>query len=352
MIEAKAIPESSIDIRLFDDTPEIWDNYVTAHKDSTLYHLFAWGNVMEEAFGHKKLYLGAYLYNKLVGILPLILVKSKLFGSCLTSMPFLNYGGVCTNHKEAVKLLYVKAVELAKANNVDYLEIRNLQKPSTTVYKTKLEKATFILALCDNEKDMLKVFRKQTRNRIRKAEKYGLRVENGACLSDDFYEAFSVAMKEHGTPVLGQKFFRTVLKYFGEMTGFYVAYKDKHIIGSKLTISFKDTVYQIWGGYPQKYRYLQANYLLSWEVVKQAIKKKYRYCDFGRSNISSGPADFKRYFGCEQHQLYWEYPYLPSGKIPGLNPQNKKFRVAISIWKKLPLGVTRLVGPVISKKLP
>lgn len=240
-----------MDIRLFDDSPEVWDKYVIGHENSTLYHLFAWGKVLEEALGHKRLYLAAYLNAKLIGIFPLMLVKSRLFGSALISLPFLNYGGVCADSEEATCLLYQRAISLAKENRVDYFQIRNIYQ-SGEVFPTSLDKATFILRLSDCEEDMFKSFRKQTKNRIRKALEHRLKVERGHKLLHDFYSAFSIAMKEHGTPVLGLKFFHKVLEHFGNQTEFYVAYQDKQVVGSKLTISFKDTVYQIWGGVSRK----------------------------------------------------------------------------------------------------
>jgi serine/alanine adding enzyme len=37
---------------------------------------------------------------------------------------------------------------------------------------------------------------------------------------------------------------------------------------------------------------------------------------------------------------------------PELNPDNPKYRAAISLWKKLPLNLTKLIGPSIIKNLP
>ena len=280
-------------VRLFDDTPEIWDRYIENHQDSTLYHLFAWGLILEEALGHKRFYIAAYQNSELNGILPLILVKSKLFGSGLISMPFLNYGGVCANNYDTASLMYIKAINLARENKVDYLELRNIKKPNGG-YPLKFTKAAYVLSLADDEEVVFKNLRKQTRNRIRKAIQQGIKVEVGHHLLNDFYVGFSIAMKEHGTPVLGLKFFYKVLEYFGDKVQFYVAYYNGQIAGAKLTITHKDISYQIWGGYPKSYRNLQANYLLSWKVVNNAINLGLKYCDFGRSDIKSGPADFKR----------------------------------------------------------
>ena len=289
--------------------------------------------------------------NQIVGILPLTLVRSRLFGISLSSMPFLNYGGVCTDHQSATDSLYARAMELAREHHAKYLELRNCHPP-TGNNPVRLEKATFILHLAETEEQTFASFRKATRNRIRKVDEHGLVLKRGLDIIDDFYAGFAIAMKEHGTQVLPKAFFQSVVKHFGDMAVFYVAYKDGDPAGVKLAMIWRETMFEIWGGYPNKHKARLANYLLSWEATRDAHKMGLKQCDFGRPTRESGPAEFKRYFNCREYQLYWEYPYLASGSLPALNPSNKKFQAAISIWRNLPLSVTKLVGPKLSRYLP
>ena len=49
---------------------------------------------------------------------------------------------------------------------------------------------------------------------------------------------------------------------------------------------------------------------------------------------------------------YWNY-WTPSGeKACELNPENPRYRAAIWLWKRLPLTITRLFGPPITRCLP
>jgi len=50
--------------------------------------------------------------------------------------------------------------------------------------------------------------------------------------------------------------------------------------------------------------------------------------------------------------LYWYYDLLAAELLPGWNPKNKKFIAAISVWKRLPVIVSNLIGPQIVKILP
>lgn len=328
-----------------------WDQFVFEQSQATLYHLSGWRDVISNALGHQTVLLAAYENSSLVGILPLTVVKSMLFGTSCISMPFLNYGGAVSVTESAERALYDAAVSIARAQQAKQVELRNRFRPLDG-HPQKLEKATFILPLQETEEKTFAKFRKATRNRIRKSDDYSLTIERGNHLLDRFYAGFCVAMKEHGTPVLPKQFFRDVQSAFPELVSYYVASKENGIAGVKLAMVWRGTMYQIWGGYPKAYRSMLANYALSWEATRDAIGAGLTACDFGRSTRASGPADFKRHFSCEEYQLFWEYPFLPSGELPAMNPKNKKYEQAIAIWKQLPLALTNLVGPTLSRHLP
>src|SRR5689334_7894797 len=78
---------------------ELWEMFIQDAPSATICHHFLWQSVIRSAYGHMPFYLLARDHGQILGVLPLILVKSRLFGRSLTSMPFLDYGGVCTNQE-------------------------------------------------------------------------------------------------------------------------------------------------------------------------------------------------------------------------------------------------------------
>src|SRR5512137_2272015 len=70
-----------------------WDELAVRAADSTFFHRFAWRRLMCEALGYRDRYLCAIDGERLVGVLPLVGVRSRLFGTSLTSLPFCSYGG-------------------------------------------------------------------------------------------------------------------------------------------------------------------------------------------------------------------------------------------------------------------
>jgi len=73
--------------------------------------------------------------------------------------------------------------------------------------------------------------------------------------------------------------------------------------------------------------------------------------DFGRSTRDSGTYRFKAQWGAKEVPLYWCYILRPGDKIPDLRPESPKYRLATALWRRLPVGIARLIGPRIIAKL-
>jgi hypothetical protein len=86
-----------------------WDSFVESTEDATLYHLFGWKDVIAKSFGHKSYYLAAVDRNGAWrGVLPLVRMSSRIFGSFMISVPFVTYGGLLCNDDAAGRLFSVR----------------------------------------------------------------------------------------------------------------------------------------------------------------------------------------------------------------------------------------------------
>ncbi|MEP6573345.1 MAG: FemAB-like protein, partial [Gemmatimonadota bacterium] len=84
----------TIRIGTFQGTASEWDAFVRAQTAWTHFHLAGWRHIYEEVFGHEYIALEARsAEGSIVGVLPLVRVRSLVFGHYLVSMPFVNYGG-------------------------------------------------------------------------------------------------------------------------------------------------------------------------------------------------------------------------------------------------------------------
>jgi hypothetical protein len=89
-----------------------------------------------------------------------------------------------------------------------------------------------------------------------------------------------------------------------------------------------------------------------WEVMREACLAGYRKFDFGRSREGSGAFDFKRHWGFEPEPLAYQFILGKDVQIPNFNPSNPKLQLFINGWKRLPVAVSRRLGPPLTQWLP
>ena len=159
-------------------------------------------------------------------------------------------------------------------------------------------------------------------------------------------------MRELGTPVYPKSFFKNILETFQESAWICSVYKDEEPVASGFLFGFKDRLDIPWASSKREYDRFNPNMLLYWNSLKFACENGYRIFDFGRSTPGEGTYKFKEQWGAKPIQLYWHYWLKNNGPLPELNPKNPKYQMAIKIWQKLPVAVTRFIGPMIVKNIP
>ena len=327
-----------------------WDEYVENSSSATFFHQAGWKEVIEKAFGHQAYFFYLEQEGKVIGILPLVHVKSLLFGNSLSSCAFCVYGGIVADNKDAYAELDKKACELAEELGVDYLEMRNRtqvtpERPYKELYVTFRKELE-----ADEEKNMLAIPRKQ-RAMIRKGIKAGLSSEIDEGI-ERFYQAYSESVRNLGTPVFSKKYFQILKQVFKQQCEIVtIVDKNTQLIGSVMNFYFKDEVLPYYGGGTVHARAVQGNDFMYWEVMRRAVEKGIKIFDYGRSKEGTGSYRFKKHWGFEPKPLYYEFQLIKAEAIPDINPLNPKYQIFIAAWKRLPLSVSQIVGPWLAKDL-
>jgi serine/alanine adding enzyme len=336
-----------------DDEWERWDRYVLEHPMASGYHLTAWRLVMEAAFGHRTFYLIVRDGHREVrGVLPLVFLSSRLFGRFLVSLPFLNYGGLLVDTVEAREALLRAAVDLAGELRAAYIELRQ-QEMLTLEWPVKQHKVSMHLELPRDFEILWKAFPAKLRSQIRRAQKAGMTVRIGREeMLDDFYRVFSRNMRDLGTPVYGRKVFETILRTFPKDARLCVAYLAGWPTAVGFLYSFREMLQIPWASSDRRYNYLAPNMLLYSSALEYACQEGFRVFDFGRSTPGSGTYRFKEQWGAQPVPLHWYYWLSDGGPLPELTPQNPEYSLAISAWKRVPVTLTRIIGPAIARNIP
>ena len=321
-----------------------------SHANGTFFHLAEWRRVFESALGHQAHYLLAESAGVIRGVLPLVHIRSRLFSNLLASLPFLAYGGILAVDAEAANGLEARARELGAELGVDFVELRN-RDAERDGWETKSDYVTFRKEIPETPDEcMLSIPRKQ-RAMVRKGIKHELesRVEDNL---DHFYDVFSESYRNLGTPVLSRRYFEAIHSAFGDDCEILTIFKGEAAVASVMSFYFRDEVIPYYGGSVITARSLMANDFMYWELMRRACEAGIRIFDYGRSRVGTGSYRFKKHWGFEPEALRYQYHLVRQQSMPDLSPGNPKYRMAISVWKRLPTALTRVVGPLIARGLP
>jgi len=341
-------------IRSFQQDDRIrWDEFVLQSPTAALSHHINWKSVIEDSFGHDTHYwLAEDGGGRVTGILPLVHMKSCLFGNFMVSVPYLNAGGICAEDADTHRALLDAAIDLARRKNVEHVELRYDHSAAVSL-PSKTSKVAMRLDLPVSSDDLWQGFNGKLRSQIRRPMKDGMLARIGKMDElESFYSVFSHNMRDLGTPVYSKHFFMNILKTFPETTWICTVYRNDIPVASGLLAGFKHILEIPWASSLSRFRRSSPNMLLYWTCLKFACEQGYRTFDFGRSTRDGGTYNFKEQWGAQPIQLCWYYWLRESRPLPEINPSNHKYKFSIRIWQRLPVRLTNLIGPMIVRNIP
>lgn len=328
------------------------DAYVLGHERGTPFHRTGWLQGVEAATRNRAIVLAiAAPSGRIAGLLPLHHVKSALFGQALVSTAFAVDGGILANDASGLQKLSDAAQALAR--ELGDLSIELHGGPAVEGWQDYSEHVGFARPLAaDDDAELLAIPRKH-RAELRKAlANPALRVETGksAKLIRDHYRVYSHSVRNLGTPVFPARLFREMLDRFGEDADILAVYDGDRPVSAVLSLYHNGSVMPYWGGGVHDARRLRSNELMYFRLMAHARGRGCATFDFGRSKKDSGQAAWKKSFGFEPRPLHY-HTWSADGKARDIDPRSDKYQRRIDLWKKLPLPVANLIGPLIARGL-
>jgi len=332
---------------------EEWDDFVRSRPDSSFCHLHGWSAVMGQALGHRCTYLVARDRGSIQGVLPLVRVRSALFGHYLVSVPFLSYGGPLGS-AEAVRSLSEEATAIAAKSGADLLELRGRCPTDVAPLTTNVRKITVLLDLpSDPEVLWNEGLKAKVRSQVRRPQKEGMVTRFGPGELDAFYRVFSQGMRDLGTPVLPRAFFQRIVTELGPQVELASVYLGDVAVAAGFGFVWNDEFEITWAASLRDYNRMAPNMLLYWSLMERMIERGLRVFNFGRCTPGGGTHRFKKQWGdARDVPLPWAQ-WSPSGVAATPNPDGGRlFRYATRAWSRLPLAVANRLGPPLARNLP
>jgi FemAB-related protein (PEP-CTERM system-associated) len=338
--------------RAADDAPR--DALVRALPGGSPFHLSAWRRAVERCFGHEPCDLVASEGGRLVGVLPLMRVRSPFGARALLSVPYAVYGGAVATRPEIEMALVRSAMQQAARERVRRLELRNVEPPAVEGLVAYDLYATFVRELPPAPEKVLEQMPKKARAEARKArERHGLRLREGGWYLDDLVRLFHHNKRALGSPALPREFFFALAEGLAPDVRVHAVHHGGAPIAAVMSFLWRDTLLAYYAGSAEGVdRELSASNFMYMALQEWAVERGLRRFDFGRSRKDAGAFQFKRHQGFEPRDLPYRVQLVTDRELPSFNPSNPRTHWMQQTWRRLPLWATVRLSSTLARYLP
>lgn len=283
----------------------------------------------------------------------MVLVRGPIFGRFLVSLPYINTGGVWAKDNDVAGALVERACDLADELDVRYAELRHEIPVSNPRFNfERSDKVHMRLSLPPTDEQLNESFKSKLKSQIKKASKNSVQIEFGGLERlDDFYKVFSVNMRDLGTPVFSRTLFKAVLESFEDKAEFCIARLSGRPIAAALLVHQNNSTEIPSASSLRQFNHTSANMLMYRHCLTRAIHRGSKSFDFGRSSKESGTYKFKAQWGAQPSPAIWQY-YIRKGSADAMRPESSGNQRLIKMWRRMPVWMTRLIGPEIVRGIP
>ena len=309
--------------------------------------LSAWLALTERTYGVRRRAWVAEDAGRIRGVLPLFEKRRLGRSPVLFSAP----GGLLAADARAAHALLDAADAEIRSGRVAQVELRD-QRVRWPDLATSTEHCTHVLALAGDADAQWRGFDAKLRNQIRKAQRAGLTVHWGPEHVSAFCRVMLEHMRDLGTPMRAERWFRRALDALGERAALLVIASGDEPVGAMFLALHRGCAMDLWASSLRRHFERCPNQLLYWEAIQEAIRRRLHAFDFGRSQWNTGTYRFKEQWGACTVPLYYQYLFNGPAEVPSFAAQQRRMGMAVRLWKRLPLPVARVLGEPIRRRFP
>ena len=327
-----------------------WHNYINDHPQATAYHNIAWLQAVETTYQQQALLIMAYEAGRVVGVLPLVIMKRPLVQNAICALPYCDMGHALGTDDHITQGLETFAQEYASKHGFSHLDYRN-GSSMTAITADQMneyngQKVTMKMPLASSSEAQMASYKSKLRSQIRKAEKNGLTIKltHKTDLLSDFYRVFSHNMRDLGSPTHSKCWFANIMTFYQKKACMAVVYQGDIPIGAGIILMHGNLCSIPWASTVAQYNRLAPNMMLYADLIGFAADHGMQYFDFGRSTLNEGTYKFKKQWGAVPYPLQWVDLCNPVSSSPQGTGDSAVKATLIQVWRNLPLSVTTTVG--------
>ncbi|MBI1849074.1 MAG: FemAB family PEP-CTERM system-associated protein [Planctomycetes bacterium] len=326
------------------------DAFAASESTSTIFHGSAWRRAVERSFPFESRSLiaeetDAAGATRVVGTLPLFRVKNPFVSPAFVSLPFAVYGGAAGS-PDARAALVRESCDAADREGARILELRNRFVPADG-FDVRGGYVTFVKDLPEDPARCLESLPRKARAAVRKGMGSELEAIETRDELRDFYHLFAVNKRHLGSPPYPIRLFRNLMAEFGDRAFLLMVRHQGKFVAGVLTFTFRDQIVPYYSGGLPEYEKLQINNFMYLRLMEWGSAHGFKQFDFGRSREGTGSYHFKMHQGFDPTPLPYQIISRNHAAVPDLSPSNPRFSLPMAVWRRLPLPITKLVGPFL-----
>ena len=331
-----------------------WDDLVSSHPDSTIFHTATWAKVLTTSFGHGPVYLEFTRASTLSALLPVMEVSSYLTGRRGVCLPFSGYCNPLIFEGGDISPILDTLSSLSRQRKWKYFELRCGGNSLHPVAPAVVTLRGHNLDLRSGIEAVFSRFASSVRRAIRKAERSGLNISlvsnREAVLK--FHSLQSVTRKRLGLPPLPLSYFLRVYDGIIEPgLGFVVlAEKDAHPVAGAIFFSYGKKALYKFAASDKTFQDLRPNNLVMWEGIKSLVGRGAETLHLGTTSMEGeGLRRFKLSWGSEEEIIRRFRFDLAKGTWSTPRQCGSGFHKRI--FGALPSGLNRIAGAMLYRHL-
>ncbi len=353
-LTASLVQDTLVVDPLTEDSCTEWDAYVQSAAGGLPLHLSGWRDVMHKTYGYETRYLMARSGAQVVGVLPLFMVPSRLTGKRAMTMP----GGLCADSETVAQSLIENGLQATNKDGIDRLLMQDSRQNWPGEWQSESRHVYWLVDLGASEEELWQKLDGNIRRQVRKAERNGLQIQIGRdeTLVEPFYNMFSQFTHQAGTPVFGRSFLQNIVDIFPGGYNIALVRHEGRPIAGYFQVEMGSTVYGMWGAALPATLNLRPAYLALWEIMRDAVNNGFTHLDMGRSPAEANVSKFKGQWGGQSSPVYqtviMNNEQKQSNSVTSQVQSDDRFQVFMQIWPRLPLSLTRYLGPKLRWHIP
>jgi CelD/BcsL family acetyltransferase involved in cellulose biosynthesis len=350
-----------------------WDAFVASCPDATIFHHSSWLRTLQAEYGQRPQGLACRSdTGEILGVLPLLLTRGMPFrknghlsGRRLSSLPRTPVAGPLAIDRSVAKALIDAAVDRVRDLPDVRLQLKlagpDLDGLAEGVTGSRW-RPTYTVELPPPPAAMrFGNSRNQARIKwaVRKSERLGVRVRAAATERElrAWYVLYLETMRCYAIPPRPYRLFAAMwalLRPQGLMELLLAEHEEAHerkLLAGSIFLKLGGTVFYAFNGRHREDLSLRPNDNIMWTAIHDAARAGYRRLDLGEvdpSNVTL--AEFKKKWGSSESWLY-RYHYPDPGGPVDSSPDRRAFGAVRSVWQRLPLAGTALLGDQIYRYL-